>query len=277
VNEIHGEPAVGKTNILLATAAAIMRDGGHVVFLDPEDNARGIVRRLLALGCNPADAIARFHYVQDPDDASFVAAHAWVKENATAAVILDGLAEALTAEGRDENSPGDVLGFFRDRIRPFTDAGAAAIIADHVVKSPEARGRYARGSGAKLGRYDGVSYEAQLIEGYSPTKAGAVRLKVSKDRNGGVGIMGQIVAELHFMPAGTHTRTEWKQPDNAPFRPTVIMGKIVEHLRVNPDASLRELRTLGKAEAVDLAIRCLEEDGVLFVEKGGKSNRYFLQ
>ena len=138
----------------------------------------------------------------------------------------------LAAEELVEDSAGDNLHFLRLRLRPFAEAGAAVVISDHVTKGTENRGRWARGSGAKLGRYDGVVYEINLVEPYSPDNAGFVRLRVSKDRNGGVGTQGQTVAELHFTPRGDgHTSISFRQPEaQEPFRPKVIMEKIVKHL-----------------------------------------------
>ena len=87
-------------------------------------------------------------------------------------VILDGLAEALAAEGLNEDKVAEVLSFFRRRLRPFAELGTAVLVSDHVSKSTENRGRWPRGSGAKLGRYDGVSYAAELAMPYSPAQAG---------------------------------------------------------------------------------------------------------
>jgi AAA domain len=279
LNEIHGEPAVGKTNIMLASSIAVMREGGHVVYIDPEDNAYGIIRRLLALGADKAALIERFHYCQDPDAEAYCRLHAWVASKTGVFVVLDGIAEALSKEGIDEDKSKDFLPWCRARLRPFVDAGAGVAVSDHVAKNPENRGRFARGTGAKLGRYDGAVYQAELVEGYSPTKAGSVRLRVSKDRNGGVGIAGQVITELHFTPDSGKTRIEWRQPATpSEFMPTAIMEKVSRCLVINPNASLRDLRALGKSQFVDQAIAKLEEIGCLDVIKAvpGRATKFNL-
>ena len=168
LNEIHGEPSVGKTKVALSLARCVIEDGGHVIYIDPEDTPAGILNRLAATGAD-VEALEPFiHYLHNPMPADFSRAIAYAEKHKPALVVLDGLAEALAAEGKDENEVGDVLTFFRERLRPFAEAGAAVLIADHVTKSTETRGKWARGSGAKLGRYDGVSYSAELIEAYSP-------------------------------------------------------------------------------------------------------------
>lgn len=278
VNEIHAEPSVGKTNILLAAAGRVLEAGGTVFFLDPEDTPARIIPRAIALGVDRGAMRERFRYIQDPSPDDYAEAHQWAEMLKPDLVILDGLAEALAAEGKDENNPADNLTFFRERIRPFTKAGAGVVIADHVTKSTEGRGRWARGSGAKLGHYNGASYEIALGESYTPTKPGFVRLKVSKDRNGGVGPMGANVAELHFAPgeAGS-TITTWQDaPAPGSFRPTAIMDKITAHLRAHGEATKTELRELGKAEYVDKAIGIMIAESAITRRKDGQAHRFSL-
>lgn len=279
LNEIHAEPSVGKTNVGCAMAVAEISVGGMVLFLDPEDTPYGIAAKLTSFGLTSEQLSAQFRYVHNPSPQDYAAAQLWAASNPCALVICDGLAEALAAEGLNEDVPGDVLPFFRNRLRPFAETGAAVLVSDHVAKNAETRGRWARGSGAKLGRYDGAVYALNLGEGYTRDKAGFVKLVVAKDRVGGIGIAGQTVAELHFTPEDGQTSIEWKRPEStSAFKPTELMRKIVDYLTHSPDASLTQLRTLGKGEYVDKAIGCLVEDGKLRVEKlgPGKGTKHHL-
>jgi hypothetical protein len=185
----------------------------------------------------------------------------------------------MAAEGHDENEPRDVLQFFRERLRPLCRAGAAVVVTDHVVKSAEGRGRWSRGSGAKIGDYDGVSYEARLVEAYTPTKDGKVSLVVSKDRNGGVGPTHRVVYDIGIAPSEAGTNFAFTIADQeGKWRPTHLMEKVCEELEKNPLASQKELRKLGKAERIDQAMDALEEDGFIRVERPGRPhpNRYHL-
>jgi hypothetical protein len=279
LNEIHSEPSVGKTNVALSLARSVIEDGGHVVYIDPEDTPEGILSRSAAMGADVSAIEPFLHYLHNPAPADFSRAIAYAEKHKPALVVLDGLAEALAAEGKDENDVADVLTFFRERLRPFAEAGAAVLIADHVTKSTETRGRWARGSGAKLGRYDGVSYSAELIEAYSPEIAGKIRLRVSKDRNGGVGAAGQVIMELHFTPRGDGvTLVDFNEPEEGkPFKPTALMAKICEYLEVFPDASKNDLRKLGKHEWVDKAISMLAAEGTIVVRKRGQRTIFELK
>ena len=278
VNEIHGEPSVGKTNILLSAAGRVLEAGGCVVFLDPEDHPQRIVARALALGIDREALRERFFYLHDPDGVAIAKAQQWAALHHPALVILDGLAESLAREGADENSAAEILGFFRDYLRPFADSGAAVVVADHVVKSRENQGRWARGSGAKLGFYNGAVYEAALGEAYTPSQAGFVRLKVSKDRNGGVGAMGAVVTELRFAPgADGNTITTWNSPpEPGSFRPTAIMEKVVAHLKTYGTATKRDLRGLGKHTWADAAVEILLDEGTITVRTEGQKKVFAL-
>jgi hypothetical protein len=252
LNEIHGEPGTGKSNLAAVATLTVLAQGKKVVCIDPEDTAISAIRRLVAFGCT-VDAV--------------------IERERPALVILDGLAEALAAEGLSEDAPDDFLKFCRERLTPIANLGAAVLIADHVVKNTETRGRWSRGTGAKMGRYDGVSYSVALGKGYSPTQAGFVRLRVAKDRNGGVGVVGQEMAEIHFTPAGNNrTSVQFKEPankDQQRFVPTAIMEKVSRRLELFPDSSLRDLRALGKADYVDTAIAELASLGHLEIARGG--------
>lgn len=276
INEVHGEPSVGKTNILLAAAGAVLESGGKVFYLDPEDSPARIIPRALSLGISREAMRTGFFYLQDPTPEVYAEAHRWAQRERPELVILDGFAEALAREGSDENIPADVLAFFHDRMRPFTDAGSAVVIADHVAKSNEMRGRWARGSGAKMGRYDGASYEIVLGESYTPTKPGNVRLKVAKDRNGGVGAIGATAFELHFAPKDFGgTEVKWAlAPDS--FRPTVLMSRIIEHLKSCGEAGKRELRELGNHSAIDKAIQLLLKENAIEMKPKGPKHIYRL-
>ena len=278
VNEIHGEPSVGKTNILLAAAGCVLEAGGHVVFLDPEDHPQRIVARALALGIDREALRERFFYLHDPDGVAIAKAQQWAAQHHPALVILDGLAESLAREGADENNASDILSFFRDYLRPFADAGAAVVVADHVPKSKDNQGRWARGSGAKLGFYNGASYEAALGEAYTPSQAGFVRLKVSKDRCGGVGALGAVVTELRFAPGPNNmTITTWQSPpEPGSFRPTAIMEKVVSHLRTYGTATKRDLRGLGKHTWADAAVEILLDEGTITVRTEGQKKVFAL-
>ncbi len=280
INEFHGESGIGKTNISLAIAARIMEAGGVVLFLDPEDNPQGIAQRFVALGGNPDHLLSRFKYVHNPEPSDYPGLIEWSKREKPQAVFLDGMAEALVADGYNENKAEDVLPFLRLRVRPFADAGAAVVLADHVAKNEESRGRNPRGSGGKIGRYDGAVYVVELVKAYSPETAGAVRLIIAKDRNGGVGHVWQRIAELHFAPGEVGiTQVSFSLPNDSgkPFMPTTLMEKVsmfVESCDLAPSKNAIEHAIHGRNEFKRQAISFLVQLGYLKEEKDGRGLHY---
>ena len=251
-----------------------MEEGGHVVFIDPEDTAVGILTRLKGFGADMAVVEERFHYLHNPAPEAFGAAISWAAQNRPDLVILDGLAEALAAEGKNEDKVGDVLGFFRSRVRPFAELGGAAVlVSDHVTKSAEDRGRWARGSSAKLGGMTGCRIGGACETLF--TYARGVSLKIAKDRNGGAGMVQQIVGDIAFSPNGETTHFEFCEHEHTDkFRPDKLMDKVYAHLKKNPDASHTDLRGLGKSQYVDQAIECLIEEGFLSKSPKGRQVRF---
>lgn len=271
INEIHGEPGTGKSNLGAVFSIPVLTAGRPVMYIDPEDSATAATRRLIAFGCPDDAARKSFFHTGCPSSADYPRLVAWAQRHRPALVIVDGLAEVLAAEGLSEDKPDEFLKYCRERLQPFAATGAAVLLADHVVKNAESRGRWSRGTGAKMGRYDGVSYSVELGRGYTPEIPGFVRLRVAKDRNGGVGMVNQEIAEIHFTPAGDGcTSVAFREPASGErFVPTALMEKISKRLEAFPDSSLRDLRTLGKAEYVDTAITELSSTGCLEVTKVG--------
>jgi RecA-family ATPase len=276
INEIHGEPGTGKSNVAIALSNAVMKSGGSVLYIDPEDVPAGFTRRSLQLGADPEDLMHRCHYLNDSAPSEILLAHRWSAIHRPQLVVIDGMAECMAAAGKNEDKAEDVILFMQELVRPFAEkSGAAILISDHVTKSWEDRGLWSRGSGAKMGRYDGVSYALTLKDAYSPGQAGAVLLTVAKDRNGGVGVKGRPVAEVYFMPAADNlTIVTFRVPDDqsSSLKPLRTMAKIMELMEECKQATKADLRKLGKSQMVDRAIELLEQEGSIIRSKEGKKH-----
>ena len=282
INEIHGEPGTGKSNVAIAMSNAVMKSGGTVLYIDPEDVPAGFTRRSLQLGADPEDLIHRCQYLNDSAPGEIQLAQRWAALHKPTLVVIDGMAECMAAAGLNEDKAEEVLNFIKQQVRPFAErAGAAVLISDHVTKSWEDRGLWSRGSGAKMGRYDGVSYALTLTDAYSPGQAGSVLLTVAKDRNGGVGVKGKPVLEVHFIPASDNrTLVAFRRPENQsePSKLAGIMKKIVEYLQENNGSAPRTaVRKLGKSQTVDEGVTMLEQQGRLMRTKQGKCHIYSLR
>lgn len=277
MNEQHGEPGIGKSNVALLFAMLEMNAGNDVLFIDPEDTLRGLCLRFAALGADRATTLKHLHYINPKVD-FFWKLQLWAVIKKPSLVVVDGLAACLSAAGFDEDHAKDVLQFSANYLRPFLWSDAAVLITDHVTKSKETRGRHSRGSGAKLGEWDGAVYEIELIKAYTPTEAGGLRMKVCKDRNGGVGKIGDTALEIHFSPDGQGKTNHRFALPSKEFSPTRCMEAVSRYLETNPKAAMKDVRGIGgfKHKVIDDACALLEAEGFLKIDRqgSGKSNRY---
>lgn len=245
----HGEPSSGKSWVALAVAVAVLTAGGTVVYLDWEDTKAAILARLLALGADPADIVDRCHYYNPTGPigpAERAELDQLVADQRPDLVVCDGLAEALTRDGLNEDRNSEVITWIEKVARPMARAGAAVIILDHVAKSKEERGRWQRGAGAKLGAVDGASYEVLVGKAYNRETPGSIRLIVAKDRPGAVGVIGECVAVINVVPHQHGARLELTPMAPADvagggaWQPTDIMSKVARLLAEAPEEGLSQ-------------------------------------
>ncbi|MEV6174904.1 AAA family ATPase [Streptomyces sp. NPDC051954] len=186
MNSVASESEAGKTWFALIACLQEINDGNHVLYLDFEDDAGGVVGRLLCLGAHPDDVLERFHYVRpenQPSDIDLIDLAMVLEHNPTLAIV-DGVTEGMSLFGLELKDNTDVAKFGRQLLRPLMNSGAAVVTLDHVVKSAENRGRYSIGGVHKLNGLNGVMY---MLENHRPFGIGVTGksiIRVAKDRPG---------------------------------------------------------------------------------------------
>lgn len=187
MNSVAGESEGGKTWLALIGCAVEMKRGNHVVYMDFEDDAGGVVSRLLLLGATPDDIREKFHYVRPEaapdaaDKATFMAAVTAVRPTLA---IADGVTEGMSMFGLELKDNTDIAKFGQRLLRPFTKLNAAAVTLDHVVKNGENRGRYSLGGVHKLNGLSGVMYIVEPVAPFGIGVTGRSRIRIAKDRPG---------------------------------------------------------------------------------------------
>lgn len=204
VNSVAGEPGLGKTWLAVKCVVETLAWSGWVVVIDFEDTAMTWAGRLAALGVERA-ALARVVYLRAGGPLS-EADVAWlvrlIESKPNCFVVVDSVAEALAAAGLDEDVAGDVTAWHQGLPRPLADAGGTVLVLDHVTKGATGRGRWARGSGAKLAAITGAAYGLDVEEPFSRERSGIAHLTVAKDRHGSVGAVNETAATVRFNVAG---------------------------------------------------------------------------
>lgn len=286
LHDLHGEPSHGKTWIALAAVREVLEAGGNALYLDYEDSPRGIVDRLRKIG-TAVELLApdRFGYIRPHvalGAAERARVHAIADELAPDLIIIDGVANALAADGYDENSNPDVVAWGVTVPRPLAQRGAAVVMLDHVTKDPTGRNRGARGAGAKLALIDGVSFEVRLGQAFSRRRGGFAKLIISKDREGAVGSIGETIAHVRLEPHNDgDTVSVWLEPapvkEPGDFKPTGLMARISEHLRLaaTPHSSTLIFDIVhGRREHLRQALALLVVGGYVEEQKDGRTKTY---
>jgi len=275
VSETEG----GKTWFALAVTLDEMAAGNHVVYVDFEDDEGGVVGRLLALSASPDVIRAQFHYLRP--DAPLRGVHAGdlaalLGDVKPTLAVLDGITEGMALHGLDPNKNQDAALFGTLVTKRLTNAGAAAVSLDHVVKDRENRGRYALGAVHKLNGLSGAQYVLTNRHPFGVGLTGRSTIAIAKDRPGqlraqalpsagGLHWFADLVLTSHeqdFAEVGVEPPHERDED----FRPTVLMQRVSEAVAGHGGPMSGRMITTavtGKATTIRSAIDYLILDGYL--------------
>lgn len=185
LHSLSSEPAEGKSLLALWASLETMRRGRAVLYLDAENGPALIAERLADMGADPAALDRHFHYHPSPEITlapdSLTALRGTVETVQPALAIFDSLPDFLALAGFNENDASDVTRWVLAVCQPLKEAGCAVLLLDHLAKSVEGRGRYARGSGAKLAKVD-VAWSISQTMPVSRERVGELTLTLRKDR-----------------------------------------------------------------------------------------------
>lgn len=303
VSSIAGEPESCKGWFAMYAAKSVLARYQHVVYVDFEDSAKGILSRMRAMRVSD-EVLVRYFHVVNPDvgfDDDAKRRLAWVLSQCLAAddviglVVLDGVTQALSNQLRESNSGDDVAAFFRELPRFITRVtGAAVLLVDHVTKSKEDRGRYAIGSQMKLAALDGAQFSAEVTHPFARGKQGRVKISVGKDRPGHVRAHAtgdshvQSICEMQLISFAEngHVKIILHPPEHRHLDedgktlPERLEQKIIDFLaQGKSDKSAADIRASvgGNNQARDRALNRLIDSGRIVKNIGVRPNVYVLK
>lgn len=264
----------GKTWAALFFAGQVLNSGGRVLYLDFEDDARGIGWRLVQLGvlksvvCDPT----RFTYIRPDESLGSESARNAFDQSLSVAydlAVLDGVTESIALEDLKDNHAGDVATWLKRLPKAVASrTGAAVVCLDHVPRDQGNRAM-AIGSQHKMSGLDGVAYKFNCVEKFGKTKRGQSDMRVVKDRPGGVRgplgvdydpsdgshfvgsfIMDATNAEVYSVSitalADGQAVSKAEGKPTEPQRPTWCMERIIERLQSDIDGELRGFNAVVK-------------------------------
>lgn len=280
----HGEPGDGKTFLLLGLMYRLAEEGKKVLWLDEESGQNQTAYRLQSYGADPTILRERFIYHARPgltlDPADLYALFREVTEERPDVVVMDSVADMLGQAGLDEDSNVDVTAWVKKVLEPLKhEYGCSVIAIDHVTKSKDSRGKYARGAGAKKSKTD-AAWKVVKFKDFGVNRVGGIRLESDKDRD------GWLEPKLGFRIGGQGGRTlleaiDAVQAGGNKLPEGELAQRIVEFLRLNADCETYaqatkdvEAAVTGKSAAIRSALKELSEDtatGVRVIQNGRTS------
>ena len=284
VHAFNAESESGKSWLACAAAAERLTEGEHVIYLDFEDHATGIVGRLRALGVDRDAIIGRLHYVRpdDPIDPVAIAAlERLLIDHQPTLAIVDGVTEVMVQNGWSINDNDDAAKFLLALPRRIARHGCAVVLIDHVPKDKEARGRYGIGAQHKLAGVDGAVYRLEVTQPFGLGRTGTSRITVAKDRPGhvrGFASGGETVGTLQLTSRadGDVSLAILCPESDTPIRtrPTTLMEQVAAAIQTLNDSGVYPTRNgiladvSGKKKWVAEALRLLIEEGHVTTRPG---------
>lgn len=265
---VSGEPEAGKSWLVLIAAAEELKAGRGVLWVDGDEVGPGaLLERLRALGVEDAAISERFAYIapNEPIGDRLGDVLAVISDRGCRFVVLDGLNPLLVLHDLDPNVGADVERFWRALVAPLREAGAAVALSDNVVKSREARGRWAIGSERKASKVE-VHFGLHCIAPLARGATGRSRITVHKDRPGHLArpCPGVLVLASDGEHVTWRIEPDESRPAEGGFRPTQLMLKVSRFLERRDEPLSRnqiEQGVGGKGKYVRQAVDRLVEEG----------------
>lgn len=224
VHSVHGESESGKTWLALCAVAECLTGGEPVLYIDFEDDAKGVGTRLLLMGVPRAVVTdpALFSYVRPEvglgaDDER--KAFEYLLSGVYSLAVLDGVTESMGLLGLVGKDNDNVASWQRTLPNAIARrSGAAVVCIDHVTKDADTRGRFAIGGQQKMAGLSGAAFIIEPETPFARGLAGIASVRVGKDRPGFLRAVGgdwrksdrtQLVASF-TLDSTDAARVRWK-------------------------------------------------------------------
>ncbi|GLI28500.1 hypothetical protein ARHIZOSPH14_27420 [Agromyces rhizosphaerae] len=196
VNGIHGHSNAGKSWTALLACKQALDAGETVVYIDHEDDERGITERLLLyFGVKPDVVLERFIYFRPKYRFDQQSVGAMLSRIKPALVVIDAVGGSLAQEGLSYLDDNHIIQW-TFRVPGFiVRHGPAVLLLDHNPKDTVNGALWPIGSQRKKAAITGAQYLQERVVGFSKAKSGYSKLVTAKDRHG-ASAEAEVVAHL---------------------------------------------------------------------------------
>lgn len=253
VHSIHGESESGKSWVVQAEAARLLRAGQRVLYIDLESDVVSVLDRLVTDLGVPAEAVVAGLDYRSPESRPTPQTWGSLLEGSYALAVVDGVTEAMGwLRGGVSNDNDDIARWMKAFPKALARAtGAAVVLIDHVTKSRDGRGRFAIGGQHKMAGLTGASYTLDVAEVFGRGRTGRATLWIGKDRPGSVRPHG-----------GAVTGQERLQPIADFVLRSDDQGRVEAGLRTPAERPTAEGKKVARVLMISLALQ-EAEDGLL--------------
>lgn len=294
VHSLHGESESGKSWIVQAEAARVIRSGGSVIYVDFESGPGPVIGRILALGARPGDVGRLLRYIRPetrPTTLEEYGAFLAMFAGPATLAVIDGVTDAMGIWGLKTTDNDEYSSFAKAFPRRLaTETGAAVVLVDHVTKDKDSRGRFAIGGQAKMATLDGAAYVVDVVEHLAKGVRGVLSIGIGKDRPGGVRAHGGAMNGSRVQPIAEFIldSTGWPGSLLAGLVPPTVVdpnefmdsraAAVLDYVGRYPGQSQSVIaRETGLRPADTIAVlRALESEGKLVIEKIGQKHTHTL-
>lgn len=277
INALNGESGSGKSWVAMQTAAEVMSDGGHVIYVDLEDHAGSVVARFRDLGLPDPVIVQHLHYI-NPDRALTEDSAAYVDrlitEHAVELVVIDSIGELMSLQGVKDDDQ-EVAAMYRAIPRRWANLGPCILVLHHVPKSNDRNPLYGIGSQRHRAAIDGAAYMVEQIAPFATGRSGQMRLVTAKDRNGWYPT-GSTAAIIDVEAGDRLTltiRAPGKREDvvKTGSRPDSIMAAVTAWLYRQPQRTahlyaMRQAKLCSSSATLAIALETLATEGYIAKE-----------
>lgn len=268
IHWVAGEPGGGKTFVALGLAVNLMRVGHTVLWVDEEAGPHQTALRLKGMGADEIPGLDDlFKFVTmtgfDSGPRALDALIRKAEEFTPSMIVFDSAMDMLSQAGADEDSNTEVTGWIKTALEPMKQRGAAVVVLDHVTKSRDNRGSWARGAGAKKAKSD-VLWKFSQTKEFNEHTVGFIEMERGKDRD------GRLPKKVVYRIGGQDGRIVFDRQDavDQPKVPESDLGqRVARYLQANARGSEEALSTAqvckevtGRNEAVTEELSALLKD-----------------
>jgi len=290
VHAFNAETESGKSWIALYSCVQEIEAENHVVYIDFEDQAKGITDRLKDLGLTQESIHEFFHYTR-PSDAISAQSKELIKASVESMgptlVIIDGVTEVMAMNSWSIIDNDDVAKFLEALPRPIARLGPAVVLIDHVVKNKEGRGKFGIGGQHKLAGIDGAAFGLEVLRPFGRERDGLARIVITKDRPGHLykaATDTKVVAHMRLLSLGGQVNLALVCPDGAgddDHSPRLeLMEKITRHMEYQTEPqsknAIRKAVTGASSQIIEAIMFLVDGGHLAEADSHGGYPRYIL-